>query len=278
MLLDARQQILGALSAAGIDDARLEADMIIEDITGHDRAGQLLNEQTKLTPAQIQLIEEIIARRLTHEPLDHILGFRSFYGLEFNIDSNVLSPRPETELLVDYILSQSDPDQELKLLDLGTGSGAIPIALLKMRKKFTAIASDVSPLALDIARQNAAKHQINDRLTFFKSDWFENIAGQFDYIISNPPYIESQIIPTLSPEVQKYDPALALDGGLDGLTPYKIIAKEAAKFLKPQGKIVLEIGYDQGETVPEIFRQNGYRVHDVKKDLSGHDRMVIAAK
>ncbi len=274
----ARRNIWITLNEAGFEDARLEADIIMEWVTGFSRAEQILNDSVMLTSEQSNTLLDIVSRRLNREPLDHIMGYRQFYGLEFKINKNVLSPRPETERLVDYIIEATDPGQKLRILDMGTGTGAIPIAILKARRKFTAVASDISLKALEVAEQNSSKHGVSDRIKFIVSDWFEKISGQFDYIVSNPPYIASGIIETLSPEVKKFDPILALDGGPDGLAPYRIIAAQASCFLKPHGVLALEIGYDQGTSVPGIFKQNGFTSIQVEKDLSGHDRIIIVAK
>lgn len=233
-------------------------------------------------------VTELMNRRLTGESVARIIGRKEFYGLDFALNAATLEPRPDTELLVDLAL-KALPEGG-RLVDLGTGSGCIPIAVLSNRPDAVAVATDINPLALEMARHNAERHGVVERLTLLWGDWFGALKPPpsssphkgggdhacFDLILSNPPYIVSEVVETLSPEVKDFDPRLALDGGPDGLGPYRIIAGEAAAWLKPGGKILVEIGYDQGAAVSRLLTEAGFSAIAIEKDLAGLDRVVSA--
>lgn len=219
----------------------------------------------------------MMARRIKGESVARIIGEREFYGLAFTLNAATLEPRPDTELLVDLAIKRLPA--EGRLLDLGTGTGCIPISILANSPDASGMASDLSEEALKAARHNAGRHGVDARLSFAQGSWFEALtadAGRFDLITSNPPYIASSVIPTLSPEVQDFDPALALDGGVDGLDPYRIIIAQAPDFLLPDGQILLEIGYDQGQTVSELLAAAGFSGIAIHKDFAGLDRVASA--
>ncbi len=260
-------------------------------------------------------VEALMRRRLTGESVARVIGEREFYGLPFTLNAATLEPRPETELLVDRAIAALP--QGGRLLDLGTGTGCIPIAVLVNRPDATAVGVDLSAEALEAARVNAGRNGVGERIAFLGGSWFEPLAhpppnlprkgggagpglggdpaqgteahlppcgggregggrGAFHLIVSNPPYIVSAVIPTLSAEVREFDPALALDGGPDGLAPYWVIAAEAPQHLAPGGELLVEIGYDQGVAVTEILARHGWRDIAVHKDLGGLDRVVSA--
>lgn len=272
----ARLEIKRALGDAGIESPGLDAALLIECVTGFGRAEQIAQSNAAISQTAYERLEALLQRRLSGEPIDNILGHREFYGLSFKISPDVLSPRPETEMLVDFVLENTGASEACRILDLGTGSGAIPIALLKNRARLEAAAVDISDKALLIAKENANTHGVADRLELLRGNWFEPVTGMFDYIISNPPYIVAGALAGLSPEVQGFDPALALDGGEDGLKAYREIAKGAGEHLKHGGYLVLEIGYDQGQSVPDILKSGGFTDIHLSQDLSGQDRMVTA--
>ncbi|WP_449394098.1 peptide chain release factor N(5)-glutamine methyltransferase [Devosia riboflavina] len=185
-------------------------------------------------------------------------------------------PRPDTELLVDLAL-KALPEGG-RFVDLGTGSGCIPIAVLANRRDASGMATDINPRALEMAGRNAERNGVADRLLFSQGDWFGALGSEdrFDLIVSNPPYISSEVVETLEPEVREFDPRVALDGGPDGLGPYRIIAGQAANWLRPGGKVLVEIGYDQGAAVSALFAEAGFGRISVEKDLAGLDRVVSA--
>jgi release factor glutamine methyltransferase len=249
-------------------------------------------EHETVTPEQIVGVEALLRRRLSGESVARIIGEREFYGLVFALNDATLEPRPETELLVDLALKLLP--QGGRLLDLGTGTGCVPIALLANRPDASGVAVELSALALEAAQENAERNGVAERLTLLQGSWFEPLVSNlnpsspargsmgesegfaFDLIVSNPPYIASAVVETLAPEVKHFDPRLALDGGPDGLAPYRVIAAQAARFLALHGGVLVEIGYDQGEAVSALFRAAGFAQVAVHKDLNGLDRVVEA--
>ena len=240
------------------------------------------HEQQPVSDVDAGRVAALLQRRLTGESVARIIGEREFYGLPFRLNAATLEPRPETELLVDMALELLPPDG--RLLDLGTGTGCIPIAILANRPDAIAVAVDLSAEALEAARENGMRNSVAERLTLLQGSWFEPLSptmradgkSWFDLIVSNPPYITSAVVETLSPEVKDFDPRLALDGGPDGLAPYRIIAANAARHLKSGGHVLLEIGYDQGAAVSALLTQAGFADVSVHRDLNGLDRVVHA--
>lgn len=225
-------------------------------------------------------IVALMTRRLSGESVARIIGEREFYGLAFGLNAATLEPRSDTELLVDLALDALPMGGQL--LDLGTGTGCIPIAILANRADATGVAVDLSVLALDMAHTNADRHAMAHRLTLREGSWFTALEAdadrRFDLIVSNPPYIVSAVVDELEPEVRDFDPRLALDGGPDGLAPYRVIAAEAAAWLKPGGTVLVEIGYDQGGAVLALFTAHGFATVSLHQDLNGLDRVVRARR
>lgn len=232
-----------------------------------------------MTPGRAAALDALLARRLAGEPVARILGEKEFYGLSFVLNEATLVPRPETELLVDLALDWLRGRGDAVILDLGTGTGCIPIAILANAPRVRAVAVDLSARALDAARENAVRHGVAERMELCEGSWFDPLpkseGGGFDLIASNPPYIESAAIATLAPEVRDHDPHLALDGGPDGLEPYRIIAAGAAARLVPGGALMVEVGSAQGAAVAGIFTGAGFSNLVIHKDLAGLDRVVI---
>lgn len=262
------------LNRLGFETAALDAKLLTGHALGLDSLAMALRETDPVSKTQAEAVAVLLQRRMTGESVARIIGFREFYGLPFVVTPATLEPRSDTELLVDLALERL-PDGGA-LLDLGTGTGCIPIALLATRPDATGLAVDISPQALETARLNAGNNGVADRLGFAEGSWFEPLGqGQaFDIIVSNPPYITSAVVETLAPEVKDFDPRLALDGGPDGLAPYRVIAGGAADWLKPGGHLLVEIGYDQGDSVRTLFWNAGLSDVRVHKDLAGLDRVV----
>ncbi|MCW5723296.1 MAG: peptide chain release factor N(5)-glutamine methyltransferase [Devosia sp.] len=266
-----------ALARQGFATPALDAKLLAGHAMGLDALALSLRENEPVPGDQVAAVERLLQRRLRGESVARIIGDKAFYGLDFGLNAATLEPRPDTELLVDLVLSGLKP--AASMLDLGTGTGCIPIAILVNRPDVTGLATDLSPLALEMAEDNARRHQVSDRLRLARGDWFAALADQtarFDLITSNPPYIASEIVESLAPEVREFDPRLALDGGPDGLGPYRIIAAEAGRWLTPGGRLVVEIGYDQGQAVAKLFSAAGLVEIAVHKDLAGLDRVVCA--
>jgi release factor glutamine methyltransferase len=263
---------------AGIDTAELDARIFAERAFGMDRLTLVNRERSTPTPEQVAALQAMAERRLGGEPVSRIIGEKEFWGLSFRLNEATLVPRPETEMLVERGLEEVGGRDHPRILDLGTGTGCIPIALLTEFSDMSAVAVDLSSEALTMALANAQLHGVADRFEARQGSWFDPLepGERFDLIVSNPPYIESAAIDMLMAEVRDHDPRLALDGGPDGLRPYRAIAREAALFLAPDGVILLEIGTGQGEAVIDIFAEAGFGEVKVERDLAGHDRMVIA--
>lgn len=272
-------QMRRRLEASGAGDPLADTRLLIGDIIGFSLTDFVLNGSRVVTKDEVAQAESLIARRETGEPVHRILGHREFYGLDFLLSQETLEPRPDTEVLVDALLPRLRAIVEKKgaanILDIGVGTGAICLSLLYNCAEAKGIGSDVSIDALKTARNNAVRHGLVDRFGTVESNWFDAISGQFDIIVSNPPYIRSDVIATLDRDVKDFDPMLALDGGQDGLTPYRVIAENAANFLFEQGLIGVEIGYDQKEDVTEIFTSQGYSLVKAVKDYGGNDRALI---
>jgi release factor glutamine methyltransferase len=263
---------------AGIDTAELDARIFAEVAFGMDRLTLVNRERDLAAPDHLKALEKLAQRRLRGEPVARIIGERGFWGLAFRLNDATLVPRPETEMLVQRGLEIVGPLDHPKILDLGTGSGCIPIALLTEFSDLSAIAVDLSSEALDMARFNASRHSVIERFETRQGSWFDPVKPdeRFDLIVSNPPYIESAAIETLMVEVRDHDPRLALDGGPDGLRPYRAIARDAAAHLTPDGVLLLEIGTGQGKDVTGILAASGFNRIEVGHDLGGHERMVVA--
>ncbi len=243
-----------------------------------DRLTLVNRERHPTTPLQLKALEKLAQRRLKGEPVARIIGEKEFWGLSFKLNDATLVPRPETEMLVQRGLEVVGPLDHPKILDLGTGTGCIPIAMLTEFSDLSAVAVDLSREALDMARFNAGRHGVIERFETRQGSWFDPIepGERFDLIVSNPPYIESGTIETLMVEVRDHDPRLALDGGPDGLRPYRAIARDAAQHLRPEGVVLLEIGTGQGADVTDIFAEAGFHSIAVEHDLGGHERMIVA--
>lgn len=261
-----------------MEEAELDAWYLLEFATGIGRARYFLDKDKKMTKVQVEKYLEYIKRRSLHIPLQHITGTQEFMGLEFEVNGHVLIPRQDTEVLVEAIIDKCNKDMplNLRILDMCTGSGCILISLLHMLDKRNAvgIGSDVSADALEVAKKNAIKNQVEMKAEFVQSDLFDKIVGTYDIIVSNPPYIRTNVIEGLQDEVRLYDPWIALDGKEDGLYFYRKIIKECIKYLSENGWLFFEIGYDQAAEVVSLMEKEQFTNISVKKDLAGLDRVV----
>ncbi len=274
------------LAAGGVHDAAFDARALLSFVLEIPFREMPLHYMDEAADEQRALFDELIGRRLEGEPLQYITGDQEFMGLTFHVDSRVLIPRLDTEILADkaleYVNSRSDGSETFRVLDLCCGSGAIGLSIAaladtgKDAARVEVVLSDISADALEVARQNAEQLCISDRVTFVQSDLFNELGQEgFDLIVSNPPYIRTDVIDTLDAEVKDHEPVLALDGGTDGLDIYRRIAEEAPGYLKEGGCLMMEIGFDQAEEVAELLHKNLQDVRIVK-DLAGLDRVVFA--
>lgn len=269
-LNDLNEKITSILKEAEIKEAELEAFYIIEYVMHLSRSMYFLKKREEVCSGDIEQCIAIAEKRKTHIPLQYILGKQEFMGLEFKVTPAVLIPRQDTEGLVEKVLRQIKPG--MRILDMCTGSGCIAISLAKYGKDIQVSAADISMEALKVARENATANEVV--VDFIESDMFQRITQKYDVIVSNPPYIKSEVVATLMAEVRDYEPHLALDGKEDGLYFYRKLAKEAGEFLVPGGMLCLEIGYDQGMEVSQLLSRQGFVEVQVEQDLCGLDRNV----
>jgi len=281
-VLEVIQRSTEFLKNKGVDSPRLQTELLLAHLLNMPRMKLYLNFERKLSETELDNFRELIKRRGQREPLQHIVGSTCFCGLELAVDRQVLIPRPETELLAEqgwtFLNSLNTQHSPLSTLDLGTGSGCLAIALSAHCPAARVVATDIAAEALDLARKNAARHNVLDRIDFLQGDAFAALDSPklFDLIISNPPYIPTADIQSLQIEVRDHDPRQALDGGPDGLAFYRRIAAEAAPFLKPGGKIMLEFGDGQAPAIRKIFESQKWIVEAVIDDYTQRPRILNA--
>lgn len=268
------------LQKKGIESPRLNAELLLAHLLNCKRLDLYLLFDRPLKENEIILYRELLKKRGSFVPLQYIIGNVEFYGLEFSVDSSVLIPRPETELLVDTIIEENK-NTTLKILDIGTGSGIIAIALAKSLEQPELFAIDISEAALANAKKNAIKNDVTDRIKFLQLDVRSDLSllkESFDIIVSNPPYISKDEFPKLQTELRVFEPAIALTDYADGLSFFKIISEKAIRLLKNNGKLYFEIGKDQSDSVKKILQENGFANIQIKKDYQEIDRVISGEK
>lgn len=256
---------------AGLDTPDLDARFLLQDLLGISNS-ERLSGPIELNEEQLSLADIAIARRLSGEPVSRILGYREFWGRKFLLSPSTLDPRPDTETLIEAVLES--PWKAPHILDLGTGTGCILLTLLHEIRDSTGVGIDLSAEACATAQRNAEYHDLSSRVAIQNADWIESLEGTYDLIVSNPPYIPSDVIPTLSVEVQNHDPILALDGGEDGLNPYKFLLSALKKFLVPGGFIFFEIGQGQLPDIARLVKNSDATLIQSWTDLGGVPRIV----
>ena len=255
-----------------IEDANLDAWLLLEYVSGISRSWYFVHEDEEISENDIEEYQILIEQRGKHIPLQQLTKEAYFYGMKFFVNENVLIPRQDTEVLVEQVLSLSKEIENLKLLDMCTGSGCILLALLANLKQASGTGVDLSEKALEVAQRNSK--ELGIEVSWVQSDLFDKVSGSYDIIVSNPPYIETSVIEGLMDEVKLYEPRMALDGTEDGLFFYREITMQAGKYLKNNGILAFEIGYNQGKAVSEFMKENGYKEVQVLQDLAGLDRVV----
>lgn len=263
------------LTDTGIPNANVDARVLLAHAMGCEPSRLILMEDDDVHPDVFRTFDGYLASREKFQPVSQIIGGREFWGRWFSVTPDVLDPRPETESLIETALQHGSFE---RILDLGTGSGILAVTLAAEWSDARAIAIDISSEAIAIASKNAAAHDVADRVNFIVSNWFDAVAGQFDLIVSNPPYIAAAEMGKLSPDVRNWEPFLALTPGGDGLESYRIIASKLDQFLADDGVALFEIGYTQGADVVEIFGAAGFANATVSQDLGGRDRVVTVKK
>lgn len=279
-LLQAWQSAKARLESAGLAGPVIDARLLVEAAAEATRADIVTDPYRALTPEQEERLADYLARRERRQPVSHILGRKGFWKIMLSVTPDVLTPRPDTEVIVDYVLKKfPDEAASFQILDLGVGSGAIVLSILAERPKAKGLATDISDEALAVARENAANLGLANQIAFARGNWTEGLAdASFDVVVSNPPYIASEVIETLEPEVKDHEPRVALDGGTDGLDAYRHLAPEILRVLKPGGLFAVEIGYDQKDAVEALFNEVGAGDVWTIKDLSTNDRVVVGVK
>jgi release factor glutamine methyltransferase len=271
-----------ALTQAGVDNAKLDARLIVEHFSGTNQADAIGRPDMPIGAQAAAAIRQAVARRVAGEPVHRIIGFREFYGLKLFLSPETLEPRPDTETLVDAILPAlrqiAATAGACRILDLGTGTGAIALALLAEVPHARAVGADISADALATASRNARENGLSERFQAVLSDWFEKISGTFHVIVANPPYIPSKELETLQGEVRDFDPARALDGGADGLDAYRTIAAQAKAHLEAAGRVAVEIGHTQRQDVTRLFEASDLHLIEARKDLGDRDRVLVFAR
>jgi release factor glutamine methyltransferase len=270
------------LQQENIETPRLDARLLLQAALAMDHADIISNGGRMLNEEEAANFKHFIQRRSGHEPVHRIIGKSRFWGLELKVGQAVLEPRADTERLIEAVLEWIDAHgsqtNQWHIADIGTGSGAIIIALLYELKNATAVAVDISAQALDIARTNAHNYQLDKRIHFTRGSYCQPLTGKFDLIVSNPPYIPTKAIEGLAPEVRKFDPLIALDGGGDGLNAYRRLLDDSAGFLNKNGMVFFEIGHDQANDVTHLARVAGWRNIKIWRDLPGNDRIFSASR
>lgn len=273
------RQSAETLERAGCDTPGLDARLLLQFVSGLTHADIVSSPERELSEEHSARFQKLLKRRANGEPVSRLVGMREFYGREFVISPDVLDPRPDTEILIDAAAAILKRSQTASFLDMGAGSGAIAVTLLCECADATGVATDVSEAALDIAGQNAERLGVRDRLKLVRTSWAEGISGEFDLVVSNPPYIASNDIAGLSREVREHDPKLALDGGPDGLDCYRQLFAQAPGVLSPDGRVIVEFGAGQDGEVVKIANAAGLQVDKdaggLLRDLAGHIRCCV---
>ena len=261
----------------GVESSRLDAEILLCHVLNKDRVYLYVNFDRPLQKEELDSYRELVVKRAKGISIAYILNKKTFFALDFYVDENVLVPRPETEFLVEFVLDFLNTKEKQSILDIGTGSGAIALSLADRINDAKITACDISEKALFVAKKNSDNLGLSDKVNFVLSDLFEHIEGLFDVIVSNPPYIASNVIATLSKEVRN-EPHLALDGGADGLDIYKRIIKKAPDFLTKDGILAFEIGFAQANALKKLGAEYGFSTCKVIKDYSKNDRVVILSR
>lgn len=278
------QRAAAALADAGIEGAAREARLILQHVAAIPISTQIAFSERVIDAPVVAAFDLALARRAQREPLSHILGMREFWSLSFQVTPDTLDPRADSETLVEAVLDQLDkrgaanPEQALEIVDFGTGTGCLLLALLSELPQARGLGVDLNPGAVAIARANAVRLGLSDRATFQEGNWDHGLDAMFDVVISNPPYIPSADIASLQPEVARYEPRLALDGGSDGLAAYRALAGVVSRRTKPNGFAAFEIGVGQGPEVVGLMQESGLAQLANRRDLQGHERVILFDK
>ena len=269
---------LNILKNKSILSAKLDSEILMAKALGKKREYIILNNDKIIKEQNLKYFKKLVHERATRKPIAYLLKKKSFWNSEFYVNKNTLIPRPDTEIILEQVLKFTKNKNYLNILDIGVGSGCILLSVLKERKNFYGTGIDISRNSLDICKMNAKKLLLERRVKFFKSDVDKFAIGKYDLIVSNPPYIKTCDLKYLESDVIKFEPKLALDGGLDGLSVIRKVIKKSSELLKKNGKFILEIGFDQKNKVIKLLNNKGFYINSTVKDLANNDRCIISTK
>jgi len=266
------------LKDKSILSAQLDTEILMAKALDKDREYIILNHDKILNNENLDYFKKLIYERATRKPIAYLLNKKFFWKSEFYVNKNTLIPRPDTEIIIEQILKVTKNKHSLGILDIGVGSGCILLSILKEKKNFYGTGIDISKNSLEISRLNAKKLQVDERVKFYKSDVDKFDQGKYDLVVSNPPYIKSNNLKYLESDVLKFEPRLALDGGLDGLSVIRKVIKKSSELLKRNGKFILEIGFDQKSKVVKLLNDKGFYINRTIRDLANNDRCIVSTK
>ena len=261
-----------------IKTAELDTEILLAEVLGSSREYIILNNNKNLDKIKLDHFRELIKERANRKPIAYLLNKKDFWDSEFYVNKNTLIPRPDTEVVIEVILKLTKHKNVMNMLDIGVGSGCILLSILKERKNFYGTGLDISKNALDICKINAKKLKIYSRVKFYETDIDKFVQGNYDLIISNPPYIKRYDLKYLESDVIKFEPKLALDGGIDGLSEIRKVIKKSSELIKKNGKFVLEIGFNQKDKVIKLLKEKGFYINCTLKDLGLNDRCIVSTK
>ena len=266
------------LKDKNINSAKLDSEILLASVIDKDRKYLILNNDQIIKEKNLKHFQKLINKRSLGEPIAYLTNEKFFWNYKFFVTKDTLIPRPDTELIVEQILKLTKSKTKMKILDIGVGSGCVLLTILKERKNFYGVGVDISKKCLNISKINAKNLEVSSRVNFFKSDVDKFDLGKYDLIVSNPPYIKKFDLKYLEKDVVNFEPKLALDGGLDGLSEIRKVIKKSSELIKKNGKFILEIGFDQKNKVINLLKDRGFYINSISKDLAKNDRCIVSTK
>jgi release factor glutamine methyltransferase len=266
------------LKDKNINSAKLDSEILLASVIDKDRKYLILNNDQIIKEKNLKHFQKLINKRSFGEPIAYLTNKKHFWNYKFFVTKDTLIPRPDTELIVEQILKLTKSKTKMKILDIGVGSGCVLLTILKERKNFYGVGVDISKKCLNISKINAKNLEVSSRVNFFKSDVDKFDLGKYDLIVSNPPYIKKIDLKYLEKDVVNFEPKLALDGGLDGLSEIRKVIKKSSELIKKNGKFILEIGFDQKNKVINLLKDKGFYINSISKDLAKNDRCIVSTK
>tara|TARA_B100001057_G_scaffold48559_1_gene43317 strand:+ start:219 stop:1061 length:843 start_codon:yes stop_codon:yes gene_type:complete len=266
------------LKSKQISTAQLDSEILMMKVIGKNRKYIILNNDKNLKINKLNEFNELIKERSNRKPIAYILNTKHFWKYKFRVTKDTLIPRPDSEILIEEVLKITKNKNKISILDIGVGSGCLLISILKERKNFHGVGIDINKNCLNISKINANKHNVDNRIKFYKSDVDKFVLGKYDLIVSNPPYINKFKIKYLERDVSRFEPVLALNGGLDGLSEIRKVIKKSSELIKSNGKFVLEIGFDQKNKIINLLKEKGFYINGVSKDLAKNNRCIVSTK